>query len=122
MVRAEWTLTLPSIYKILTRTEWELARRTGVFKGSVVDHKDGFIHFSSALQVRETAAQHFAGQSDLMLLTIDSGELGQALKWEASRGGDLFPHLYGPLDMKMVQRAEPLPLDGDRHIFAKEIS
>ena len=75
--------------------------------------RDGFIHFSTAAQVKETAAKHFAGQSGLVLLRLDSEKLGSALKWEASRGGALFPHLYGPLDVAAVSRADPLPLKAD---------
>jgi uncharacterized protein (DUF952 family) len=108
---------LPLIYKILTASEWELARKHGVFRGSAVDIKDGFVHFSAAHQVKETAAHHFAGQSDLMLLAIDSADLGNALKWETSRGGDLFPHLYGDLEVLHVKWAAPLPLREGKHLF-----
>ena len=89
-----------------------------MFRGSEVDLRDGFIHFSSAAQVVETAGKHFAGQSDLLLVRIDSARLGDSLKWESSRGGALFPHLYGELDLTAVTRVEPLPLGpGGRHVF-----
>jgi uncharacterized protein (DUF952 family) len=89
-----------------------------VFRGSEVDLRDGFIHFSSAAQVVETAGKHFAGQSDLLLVRIDGAKLGDSLKWESSRGGALFPHLYGELDLTAVTRVEPLPLGpGGRHVF-----
>lgn len=89
-----------------------------MFRGSEVDLRDGFIHFSSAAQVVETAGKHFAGQSDLLLVRIDSARLGDSLKWEPSRGGALFAHLYGDLDLTAVTRVEPLPLGpGGRHVF-----
>jgi uncharacterized protein (DUF952 family) len=109
---------MPAIYKICTLSEWRKAGRDGVFRGSSVDARDGFIHFSTAAQVKETAARHFAGQDDLVLLRVDSEKLRSALKWEPSRGGDLFPHLYGPLDAGAVTRADPLPLNADgKHEF-----
>jgi uncharacterized protein (DUF952 family) len=89
-----------------------------VFAGAPVDARDGFIHFSTADQARETAAKHFAGASDLTLVAVDADALGGALKWEVSRGGDLFPHLYGTLPLAAVLWAKPLPLDSDqRHVF-----
>src|SRR5579862_4586377 len=106
------------IYKICSETLWQEARRAGVFAGAGVDAQDGFIHFSSAAQVAETAAKHFAGAGDLVLLTIDADRLGAALKWEPSRGGGLFPHLYGALPLDAVLWAAPLPLGPDgRHVF-----
>jgi uncharacterized protein (DUF952 family) len=109
---------MPTIYKILPAALWHDAQRTGVFRGSPVDLADGYIHFSTAQQAAETAAKHFAGQSDLVLLHVDAGALGAALKWEPSRGGALFPHLYAPLTLNHVARADPLPLDGNgRHVF-----
>ncbi|MGH6738637.1 MAG: DUF952 domain-containing protein [Bradyrhizobium sp.] len=104
---------MPTIYKILPRYLWRDAERDGVFRGSQVDIKDGFIHFSTAVQAVETAAKHFAGERDLVLLSVDVGLLGAALKWELSRGGALFPHLYGDLDLGAVLRADPLPLGED---------
>lgn len=107
-----------TIYKICLIALWADAQRNGAFTGAPVDLADGYIHFSTAEQVRDTAAKHFAGQHDLMLLWIDSRALGDKLKWEPSRGGALFPHLYGELDVKHVTRAELLPLDADgRHVF-----
>jgi uncharacterized protein (DUF952 family) len=98
-----------TIYKICERAAWREAERAGVYHGSEVDRRDGFIHFSIVTQVTETAAKHFAGQSDLMLIAVDSTGLGPSLKWEPSRGGDLFPHLYAALPIKSVLWARPLP-------------
>jgi uncharacterized protein (DUF952 family) len=103
------------IYKICSAPLWRAAEHAGVCRGSDADRRDGFIHFSTAAQVVETAAKHFAGQSDLLLVSIDAGKLGGRLKWEPSRGGLLFPHLYGDLDLAAVVRVEPLPLGADRH-------
>jgi uncharacterized protein (DUF952 family) len=107
-----------TLYKICSATSWREAERAGVFSGSDVDQRDNFIHFSTAAQVAETAAKHFAGQSDLLLISVDAGRLGSALKWEPSRGGALFPHLYGALTPDAVIRVESLPLGPDgRHVF-----
>ncbi|MGE0565377.1 MAG: DUF952 domain-containing protein [Pseudolabrys sp.] len=100
-----------TIYKICPAALWREAEQAGVFKGAPVDLADGFIHFSAADQVAETAAKHFAGQSDLLLIHVDAGRLGDQLKWEPSRGGALFPHLYAPLMPTAVTKVEPLPLD-----------
>jgi uncharacterized protein (DUF952 family) len=106
------------VYKICPVSLWLEAERAGVFRGSEVDQRDGFIHFSGAAQVVETAAKHFAGQSDLLLVRVDTTKLGNRLKWEPSRGGALFPHLYGDLDLRLVTRVDPLPLASDgRHVF-----
>ena len=106
------------VYKICSMTQWREAERSGVFRGSDVDRRDGFIHFSTAEQVLETAAKHFSGQTDLLLVRIDTVHLGERLKWEPSRGGALFPHLYGTLDPRAARWAQPLPLDRDgRHVF-----
>lgn len=102
---------MATIYKICSAAEWREAERAGVYSGSAVDHRDGFIHFSSAGQAAETAAKHFAGQRDLVLVSVDAANLGKRLKWEPSRGGALFPHLYGTLELTAVLRIEPLPLD-----------
>jgi uncharacterized protein (DUF952 family) len=99
------------IYKILTRTEWLDALATGVFHGSAVDRADGFIHFSSASQASETARRHFHGQPDLVVLEVESERLGEALKWERSRGGELFPHLRGVLTCAQVILVRAAPLD-----------
>jgi len=110
---------MSSVYKICSAAQWREAQRDGVFRGSEVDARDGFIHLSSAVQVEETAAKHFAGISDLVLLYVDTDHLGDRLKWEPSRGGALFPHLYGELALSAVDRVEPLPLGSDgKHRFS----
>jgi uncharacterized protein (DUF952 family) len=101
----------PLIYKILSAAEWQAAERAGVFKGAGIDLNDGFIHFSTAEQAAETAAKHFAGQAGLVLIAVDAERLGAALKWEVSRGGQLFPHLYASLSTHDITWAKPLPLD-----------
>jgi uncharacterized protein (DUF952 family) len=101
------------IYKICPRALWHQAERAGIFRGAPVDLDDGYIHFSSAEQVRETAAKHFAGQDDLLLIAVDTTVLGDALKYEVSRGGELFPHLYAPLDFSAVLWTHTLPLGAD---------
>lgn len=101
------------IFKITPRGLWNDAERTGVFAGAPVDLADGFIHFSSAAQAPETAAKHFAGEDDLLLVAVDAAALGDGLKWETSRGGAPFPHLYGPLPLSAVVDVSPLPLDVD---------
>jgi uncharacterized protein (DUF952 family) len=98
-----------TIYKICERDAWQAAERAGVYRGSQLDRRDGFIHFSTVAQVAETAAKHFARQTGLMLVAVDGDALGAALKWEKSRGGDLFPHLYGELPVAAVRFAQPLP-------------
>jgi uncharacterized protein (DUF952 family) len=106
------------IYKIVSAPEWRAAEAEGVFRGAAIDLADGYIHFSATEQVAETAARHFAGKSDLLLVSIDAGKLGDALKWEVSRGGALFPHLYAPLSFDAVTRVARLPLRPDgRHDF-----
>lgn len=106
------------VYKIAPQALWQEAEAEGVFAGAPVDLADGYIHFSTAAQARETAAKHFAGQADLVLAAVDAGRLGEALQWEPSRGGALFPHLYAALDMAAVAWVRPLPLGADgRHIF-----
>jgi uncharacterized protein (DUF952 family) len=107
------------IYKICPHALWQEAERDGVFRGAPVDRADGYIHFSTAGQVQETAAKHFAGQSDLVLVEVEAEALGRALKWEPSRGGALFPHLYGVLPLDAVRRVEELPLGRDGHVFPK---
>ncbi len=111
------TLT-PTLYKIVTETLWQDARKAGVFQGAAIDLKDGFIHFSTAEQARQTAALHFAGQSGLLLVAVDGDRLGDKLIFEPSRGGDLFPHLYADLSFSAVLWEKPLPLDeAGHHIF-----
>ena len=102
-----------TIYKICPRELWRQAEAAGRFDGASVDRRDGFIHFSTAEQVTETASRHFAGQGDLVLVAVDAAKLGGALRWEPSRGGELFPHLYGALSLAAVARVEPLPLGPD---------
>jgi len=97
-----------TIYKICTQSQWRDAERDGRYRGSELDRRDGFIHFSTAAQTGETAAKHFVGQADLMLVAVDAQALGPALKWEPSRGGDLFPHLYGDLPLTAVRWAKAL--------------
>jgi uncharacterized protein (DUF952 family) len=107
-----------TIYKILPAAMWAQAVEAGAFTGSPADIADGFIHFSTASQVRETAAKHFAGQTDLVLVSIAVEQIGQPLKWELSRGGLLFPHLYTPLPVSAALWAVALPVDDDgRHVF-----
>ena len=107
-----------TIYKICDAAAWQAAERAGEFAGAPVDRTDGYIHFSAADQVAETAAKHFAGQRDLVLVAVDADGLGPALKWEPSRGGALFPHLYGTLPLTAVRLTKPLPLGPDgRHVF-----
>lgn len=109
-----------TIYKIVPSGLWSMALETGLFEGSPLDVADGFIHFSTAAQVRDTAAKHFAGQTDLLLVAVPAAGLGDALKWEPSRGGDLFPHLYAPLAVAAVRWVKPLPIGDDgRHAFPK---
>ena len=90
------------IYKICPASAWREAERQGVYRGSADDARDGFIHFSTALQVAETAKKHFFGQTGLFLIAVDADQLGDALRWERSRNGELFPHLYGELDLGAV--------------------
>ena len=106
------------VYKIVATEEWTKAEAAGVFAGASVDRADGFIHFSTAEQAPETAAKWFAGRDDLTLAAIDAEALGGALRWEPSRGGALFPHLYGPLPMSAVVWSRPLKLGPDgAHVF-----
>ncbi|MGO1161117.1 DUF952 domain-containing protein [Brucella pseudogrignonensis] len=107
-----------TIYKIAPRDLWAQAEEAGKFTGAPVDIADGYIHFSTHEQVCETAAKHFAGQADLLLVSVDAAALGDALKYETSRGGALFPHLYAVLPLSAVTKVEPLPLgDNGLHIF-----
>jgi uncharacterized protein (DUF952 family) len=104
---------MPTVYKICPAALWRKAQSAGVFRGSEVDLRDGFIHFSTAAQAVETAAKHFAGQNDLLLLHVDTAKLGDGLKWEPSRGGALFPHLYRDLPLTAVTKVDSLPLGPD---------
>jgi uncharacterized protein (DUF952 family) len=106
------------IFKIVGAEEWREAEAAGVFNGAGVDIGDGYIHFSTAAQAAETAAKWFAGRTDLVLVAANADTFGAALRWEPSRGGALFPHLYAPLSLSAVRWARPLPLGADgRHVF-----
>ena len=106
------------IYKICPEALWHEAELARVFRGAAIDVQDGYIHFSTAAQAAETAAKHFAGQQDLLLVQVDTARLGDRLTWEVSRGDALFPHLYGDLDVAAVTRVDALPLGPDgRHVF-----
>ena len=109
------------IYKICSEALWREAERAGVFLGAGIDHADGYIHFSTATQARETAARHFAGEGDLLLVAVEAEALGDALRYEPSRGGDLFPHLYAPLPLEAVRSVRPLPLAPDGHHVFPEL-
>ena len=110
------------IYKIFRAEEWAAFETAGETVGAPVDVADGYIHFSTAAQVAETAAKHFAGEDGLWLLALEAEALGDALKWEPSRGGALFPHLYRSLGKQDVLWARPLPLDGDAHVFPADLA
>ncbi|WP_298839066.1 DUF952 domain-containing protein [uncultured Roseobacter sp.] len=105
------------IYKIFRASEWADLRANGETAGAPIDVTDGYVHFSTAEQAAETAAKHFADEDDLMLLGVETDRLGDALRWEPSRGGQLFPHLYRALRLEDVAWAQPLPLSAGRHAF-----
>lgn len=105
------------IYKIFRRPEWDALRAAGETAGAPIDLADGYIHFSTAAQVMETAARHFATESDLVLVAVSTAPLADALKWEVSRGGALFPHLYRRLRITDVTWDRALPLGAAGHIF-----
>ena len=110
------------IYKILPRDDWSAACAVGAYTGSVDDIRDGFIHLSPADQVEGTARKYFHGQPDLLLAVFEAESLGERLVWEPSRGGALFPHLYGPLPLDAVRSVVPLPLGGDgHHVFPDRV-
>lgn len=109
------------IYKIFRTPEWRQLQSDGQTAGAPVDRADGYVHFSTADQLAETAARHFSGETELMLLALDSDRLGPDLKWEASRGGALFPHLYRHLNLKDIVWARDLPLDPDGHRLPEDI-
>lgn len=110
------------IYKIFRAPEWAELERTGTTSGAPVDLADGYIHFSTAAQAAETAAKHFAGAEGLILAAIDTNVLGEALKWEVSRGGAEFPHLYRDLALSEVTWAKPLPVKNGVHQFPAEMT
>ncbi len=105
------------LYKIMSKQEWEKAQAQGIYEGSEVDRRDGFIHLSAANQVRATAQKHFFGKTDLILISIREESLGPSLIWDISRGGELFPHIYGPLQLDAVGETAPLPLVNGIHQF-----
>ncbi len=109
------------IYKIFRRPEWDAFRAAGETLGAPIDLTDGYIHFSTSAQVAETAAKHFTHESDLVLLALNADSLGDALKWEPSRGGALFPHLYRPLKLADVVWDKSLPLGASGHIFPEGV-
>lgn len=112
-----------TIHHICRAEEWRAGKEAGVYAGSSQDRADGFIHFSTKSQIVASAAKHRQGQDGLVLLTVDAARLGDALKWEASRSGALFPHLHGDLDPSIVARVEPLPLGADGvHVFPKRFA
>ena len=101
------------IYKIVRTAEWDSAREAGIFNGSPDDKRDGFIHLSRATQLRTTLAKHFAGEDGLLLVSLEVDGFGAELKWEPSRGGEYFPHLYGPLKLTLAHAVVPIHCDGD---------
>lgn len=116
-------MTINFIYKICPAGLWREAEVAGRFTGAPVDLADGYIHFSTAAQARETAARHFAGQDDLLLIAVDPARLGPALRFEPSRGGALFPHLYDVLELDLVAWVAPLPLGADDlHRFPENLT
>lgn len=108
---------VPVLYKIMSRQDWEAAQAQGLYEGSEADRRDGFIHLSAARQVRATARKHFSGKTDLLLVYVADEALGPGLKWEVSRGGELFPHIYGSLPLSAVSEVFPLPLVNGEHQF-----
>jgi len=114
-------LTHMLIYKIFTNDQWLALQADGTTLGAPIDLADGYIHFSSAMQAAETAEKHFAGQTDLWLLGVDQDDLSD-VRWEKSRGGQLFPHFYGALSLNNVSWALPLPLGDDGHVFPEDPS
>ena len=105
------------IYKLFRGPEWQELQRAGTTRGAPIDIEDGYIHFSTASQVAETARRYFQGVDGLMLISVEAEGLGDALKWEPSRGGDLFPHLYRELRLSDVASAVELRRDGEGHAF-----
>ncbi|MFW2541446.1 DUF952 domain-containing protein [Primorskyibacter sp. 2E107] len=110
------------IYKILRASEWSALQARGETAGAPIDIADGYVHFSTAEQARETAAKHFAGEDGLHLLAYDPGTLGDAIRWEPSRGGQLFPHLYAPLRYDQIVWERALPLGPDGHQFPDDLA
>jgi uncharacterized protein (DUF952 family) len=113
---------VPRIYKICSAACWREAERQSVYRGSGDDARDGFIHFSTASQVAETARKHFAGATSLLLVEVDADALGGSLRWERSRNDELFPHLYGDLDLAAVTRVFDLQTRPDGTHTIPELS
>jgi len=105
------------LFKICTGAEWQAAVAASAYAGSDIDRQDGFIHLSARHQVVETAARHFAGKTDLVLVAVEEAALGPALRWETSRSGNLFPHVYGKIPIAAVRWVKPLPLRDGGHAF-----
>lgn len=112
---------MPLIFKIVDGDDWAKARKTGQFTGATVDVADGYIHLSAIDQVKETAARYFVGREGLVLVAYDANQFGPELKWEASRGGALFPHVYGNLNPAKASWVKPLPWNGLAHDFPEEL-
>ncbi|MEM1129677.1 MAG: DUF952 domain-containing protein [Pseudomonadota bacterium] len=110
------------IYKIFRPDEWAVLERDGTTNGAPVDVTDGFIHFSTGAQVAETAAKYFAGDAELVLAAVETDRLGRRLRWEPARNGDLFPHLYRPLERADIVWTRPLPLGTSGHMFPPDMS
>lgn len=111
------------VYKLVARADWQRAEAQGRFTGSPVDVADGFIHLSTASQVADTAAKHFAGVADLLLVSISTVDVAPWLRWEPSRGGALFPHVYADLPLSAVRSVTPVPLGADgRHAFPETLA
>lgn len=110
------------IYKIFLGAEWAEFDAAGQTRGAPIDLADGYIHFSTAAQAAETASKYFAGIDGLMLIAFEADQMGDALKWEPSRGGDLFPHLYRPLMRAEVLWAKPLPFENGSHAFPTDMT
>ena len=108
------------LYKIIDADSWAKAEAHGVFSGAAIDLHDGYIHLSTSAQAKETARLHFAGVSNLLLIAIDQETVANDLKWEPSRGGQLFPHIYGVIDPVQILWAKPLLWDGAAHVFPSE--
>ena len=108
------------LYKIIDAGAWGEAVERGTFLGAAIDLRDGYIHLSTAAQAADTARLHFSGVANLLLVAIDEDVFAQNLKWEASRGGQLFPHVYGEIDPTHILWAKPLPWDGTAHVFPAE--
>lgn len=109
------------IYKIFRQNEWQDLHENGSTRGAPIDLADGYVHFSTAEQAAETAEKYFAGVAGLMLLAVEADQCAE-IKWEPSRGGALFPHLYRALRLQDILWAKPLPCEGDRHIFPDGLS